>query len=104
MVLYDEIGEAKIREVIQLFYDLAFEDFIIGHFFKNHKKERLVQQQSEFAIRMLGGPSLYSGRPLLEAHEELNLRPRRTSSRSALGPIALLGGIYERSRRNLTRF
>ena len=72
--LFDQIGPAKISEVIRIFYDRAFEDPMIQHFFLQSDKARLVQEQTDFVTALLGGPRSYNGKPLLKAHEPLKIR------------------------------
>ncbi|MGE0172776.1 MAG: truncated hemoglobin [Oligoflexales bacterium] len=82
--LYDQIGPDFIVKAITSFYDKAFEDPIIGHFFMGKDKAALVQKQIDFASSMLGGPKNYRGRPLAAVHAELPIRPPHFGRRQVL--------------------
>ncbi len=75
MTLFEEIGEEKIAIVIEKFYDKAFSDGIIGHFFFNKSKSELIRKQTDFASAMLGSKKhTYTGRPIKTIHHALPLR------------------------------
>lgn len=57
--MYEKIGEANLRKLVNEFYDLVFASEIIGPLFKNDKEE-IKQKQFEFLTQFLGGPQLYS--------------------------------------------
>lgn len=61
-------GEAKLRPLLEDFYDRVFDDVMIGFFFKGKDKAHLVQMELEFALRFLGAPVNYSGRTISVAH------------------------------------
>ena len=61
-------GEQALRAVVRTFYDHVFGDAMIGFFFRNADKERLIEKEYELAARMLGGPVKYTGKPMREAH------------------------------------
>lgn len=70
--LYEKIGKQKIEEAITKFYDQAFKDPIIGHFFFKKDQIDLTQKQIQFASLMLGSKEhSYKGKPLKEAHSAL---------------------------------
>jgi hemoglobin len=67
--MFDEIGgEARLRAIIDRFIDRAFDDVMIGFFFRNASRERVKAKEYEFAARLLGAPVEYTGRPLAQAH------------------------------------
>lgn len=67
--LFDELGgEARLRVIIDRFIDRAFDDVMIGFFFRNASRERVKDKEYEFAARLLGAPIEYTGRPLTQAH------------------------------------
>ncbi|MBP6219089.1 MAG: group 1 truncated hemoglobin [Oligoflexales bacterium] len=73
--LFDKFGEILISKIIARFYDLAFDDPIIGHFFFGLSKEQLIQKQIIFASVMLGSPShQYLGDSLHKIHAPLKIR------------------------------
>ena len=72
--LYERIGPEVIRRSLTLFYERAFADGIIGHFFFGKDRLHITEMQIEFATAMLGGPRHYRGRPLAAAHAQLDIR------------------------------
>lgn len=67
--LFDQVGEANIRLLVDRFYDLVFNHEQIAHLFKTDK-ELIKEKQRLFLTQFLGGPSLYSdqyGHPKLRA-------------------------------------
>lgn len=67
--LFDRLGEATIRLLVERFYDLVFEHRQIAHLFKTDK-EVIREKQRLFLTQFLGGPPLYSeqyGHPKLRA-------------------------------------
>lgn len=67
--LFDRLGEATIRLLVERFYDLVFEHGQIAHLFKTDK-EVIREKQRSFLTQFLGGPPLYSeqyGHPKLRA-------------------------------------
>jgi hemoglobin len=70
-VPYDAIGEDGVRRVLQTLYDHLFEDKVVGFLFQDKDKKRLVEQQVAFTCGFLGGPQVYAGKPLPEAHANL---------------------------------
>ncbi len=89
--LYDQIGVQKIREVIQAFYDRAFEDSIIGYFFENVDKASIVEKQTKFSVALLGGPKEFSGQSLHQAHAHLKIRPAHFGRRQVIMAEVLEG-------------
>ena len=55
------------------FYDRLFSDIMVGFFFDGHDKQELIDKQSAFMGRMLGGPNSYTGLSLRAAHFPLNI-------------------------------
>jgi len=73
--LIDRIGETKLEQAIRNFYDQAFEDVLIGHFFFSKDKETLIRSQLTFAKKLAGDESSqYTGKPMRKAHSSLPLR------------------------------
>ena len=67
--LYTLAGEdAGIRSFITTFYDDMFDDVMIGFFFRDADKSRLIDKEVELVARMLGHSVRYTGRPIREAH------------------------------------
>ena len=77
MNLYDQVcqqvGQTQIEKIVRSFYERAFFDGIIGHFFFGRDHEELVAKQTAFTIALLGGPSAYTGKPLVAVHNSLRI-------------------------------
>lgn len=85
MNLYEKIGKEKITKVISDFYDLAFEDVLIGHFFFGIDKEEIKAKQTQFASNLLGCNEIkYQGKPLKLAHLPFSIRPPHFRRRQIL--------------------
>ena len=79
--LYSLAGEdAGIREFVTTFYNEMVDDVMIGFFFRNADKGRLIDKEVELISRMLGHSVRYTGRPLRKAH----------------APHPIMGGHFER--------
>lgn len=65
---YEEIGEERLRAVIDEFVDRMFDDLMIGFFFRKASKARIKEMELQHAAEHLGAPTSYGGRPLREAH------------------------------------
>jgi len=61
-------GEATLRAVLEDFYERVFADVMIGFFFRDADRGRLVQKELELALGLLGADCAYTGQPLPEAH------------------------------------
>jgi hemoglobin len=67
--LFEDLGgEPVLRQIIDRFVDRAFDDVMIGFFFRNAQRERVKQKEYEFAARHLGADVPYTGRPIDDAH------------------------------------
>ncbi|MEY4630909.1 MAG: hypothetical protein RIQ81_1029 [Pseudomonadota bacterium] len=82
--VYKEAGKDGIEKMVRSFYERAFFDGIIGHFFIGRDHEDLVQKQTAFTTALLGGPSNYRGKPLATAHQDLRIRPPHFGRRQVL--------------------
>ena len=88
-MIYNQLGESRIRQVVALMYKNAFCDGIIGHFFFGLDQDALIQQQTRFLVGLFGGPKNYSGREMAAAHrafiiKEVHFRRRRQILKEAL--------------------
>jgi len=61
-------GEAKVREIVDLFIDRVFADRMIGFFFRNANRERIKEMEYQHAAQFLGADVEYTGQPLDQAH------------------------------------
>ncbi len=75
MNIYEEIGQERLKAIVTDFYNKAFIDPMLSHFFINLDHQHLVQMQVAFASSMLGGPQNYKGKPLGPAHQSIAIRP-----------------------------
>ena len=84
---FDEIGgEPVLRAIVDDFVDRCFDDTMIGFLFQRADRDRIKRFEYQQAAEHLGGPVVYEGRPLDEAH-----RPHR-----------IFGGQFARRRQILT--
>ncbi len=61
-------GEPALRAIIEQFVDRVFDDIMIGFHFRRASRERVKEMEYQHAAEHLGGPVVYGGRPLREAH------------------------------------
>ena len=67
--LYDRLGgEPTVTALIDTFYKRIAADAELAPFFEHSSMESLHKMQREFIAAALGGPIVYAGRPLREAH------------------------------------
>ena len=57
--LYERLGSDNLKQLVNRFYDLVFEDENIKDLFKSDKDE-IKSKQFLFLTQFLGGPPLYS--------------------------------------------
>jgi hemoglobin len=65
--LYQQIGAAKLREIVQTFYPLLKADPLLTDLFPENLSETMNKQEA-FLTGFLGGPALYHqtyGHPML---------------------------------------
>lgn len=67
--LYDMVGDEKLRQLLDEFYDRVFTNPQISHLFRTDK-DLIKEKQRLFLTQFFGGPDLYSeryGHPKLRA-------------------------------------
>ena len=102
--IYDQIGADLIQKAIRLFYDRAFEDPMIQHFFMRSDKEHLIREQSLFATALLGGPRQYKGLSLEKAHEKRSIRlPHFKRRQILMGEVLTELGLADELKREWLR-
>lgn len=69
--LYKNLGEEKIRAIIQDFYAAMENDILIGFFFEGKDLQKISAKQTEFLLRAMGGRSSYTGKAPADAHDQL---------------------------------
>ena len=81
--LYQRIGAAKLREVVQAFYPLVKSEPLIADLFPDNLSETMNKQEA-FLTGFLGGPPLYHqtyGNPMLRyRHREFAITPTRAKA------------------------
>ncbi len=81
--LYDQIGAAKLREIVQIFYPLVKAEPLIAELFPDNLSETMNKQEA-FLTGFLGGPPLYHqtyGNPMLRyRHAKFAITPTRAKA------------------------
>ena len=102
--IFHQIGAELIQKAIRLFYDRAFEDPMIQHFFMHSDKEHLIREQTLFATALLGGPRQYKGLPLEKAHEKRSIRlPHFRRRQILMGEVLTELGLEDELRKEWLR-
>lgn len=74
--LYGRLGgHDAIRAVVDEFYDRLLADPQLGHFFEDADLEYLRRTQTDFLCEAAGGPEIYEGPGVREAHLDVDLEP-----------------------------
>lgn len=72
--LYDEMGGPDgVRTAVTVFYNRVVADREIGPYFDGVDLDRLKAHQRAFLAAAFGGPQVFSGRSLAEAHAGLEI-------------------------------
>lgn len=72
--LYETLGgESGLRAVVEVFYSRVTADADLAPFFAGIDLDRLRAHQRSFLTSALGGPELFTGRPLEHAHAGLGI-------------------------------
>lgn len=66
----DDARFDRLRAIVRAFYARVVGDPMIGFFFTGKDVGRLVEHETRFTARLLGGPASYAGRPMRAAHAE----------------------------------
>lgn len=75
--IYERIGgEEGIGNMVDGFYKKVLADAELAPYFENVPMDRQIRMQREFFAAATGGPIVYSGRPLSEAHHGLGISRR----------------------------
>ena len=61
-------GAGTVKSVLADFYDRVFADVMIGFFFRDSDKQRLIDKETELIVGALGGDAEYTGEPLRDVH------------------------------------
>ena len=82
--VYQLLGKEKITQIITEFYQLAFQDPIIGHFFFRKDHAQLLRGQLAFTLALLGSKDCYRGPDVATIHSKLTIRPPHFNRRQQL--------------------
>ncbi len=70
--LYERIGGASaVDAAVDLFYQKVLADYRINRFFDGINMEKQVAKQKAFFTLAFGGPNIYTGKDLRNAHARL---------------------------------
>jgi hemoglobin len=72
--IYDQLGGPDgVRTAVTVFYNRVTVDPVLGKWFKDVDLDRLKAHQRAFLTAAFGGPQVFSGRGLREAHAHLEI-------------------------------
>ena len=72
--IYSQVGgEAAVRAVVSGFYDRVLADQALAPYFRLKHRKGLEEAQVQFFTQALGGPQIYKGRSMAEAHRDLHI-------------------------------
>ena len=57
---YESLGEERLTDLLDRFYDKVFKSELISHLFQNTPKDIIKQKQKLFLTQFLGGPPAYT--------------------------------------------
>lgn len=69
--LYKNLGEEKIRAIVDDFYAAMENDVLVGFFFDGKDLKKIAAKQTEFLLRAMGGRTSYTGKAPADAHDDL---------------------------------
>lgn len=76
MSVYDELGgTATVKAAVSVFYHRVTADESLAPYFEGVDLDRLKAHQRAFLAAALGGPDLFAGRDLSNAHEGMTITP-----------------------------
>ena len=72
--LYSQVGgEEAVRAVVTEFYNRVLEDQALAPYFRHKQRNGLEESQVQFFTQVLGGPKIYQGRSMADAHKNLHI-------------------------------
>jgi len=75
--LYERLGgEAAIRATVTEFYQRVLADPLLAPFFKAKQMKNLEESQVAFFTSALGGPQIYTGKTMRDAHQHLKIQDK----------------------------
>lgn len=82
--LHAEIGAERLKAIVAAFYTKCMQDPMLAHFFMHVDHDELVAKQLDFLSNLLGGPKVYRGKSLPDAHAAFSIRPPHFARRQIL--------------------
>ena len=75
--LYSQVGgETAVRAVVTEFYNRVLEDPALAPYFRHKQRKGLEESQVRFFTQALGGPTIYQGPSMADAHRNLHITAR----------------------------
>ena len=75
--LYSQVGgETAVRAVVTEFYNRVLEDPALAPYFRHKQRKGLEESQVRFFSQALGGPTIYQGPSMADAHKNLHITAR----------------------------
>ena len=71
--LYSRYGSRLTSGTSEVLYDFLLDDEAIAPFFENVDKDRLREHMADFIGSLTGGPDIYEGRTMREAHDSFTI-------------------------------
>lgn len=62
ITLYELLGEQRIKELVDAFYDRVYKDSTLAPIFENTLVDEVKEKQFRFLCQFLGGPQHYSSK------------------------------------------
>jgi hemoglobin len=73
--LYEKLGgEGAVGAVVDKFYEYMLTDPKVNQFFLTTDMEKQRLRQKQFITLVTGGPNVYEGKDMKEAHAKLNIK------------------------------
>lgn len=73
--LYSRYGSRLTSGTSEILYDLIQEDEALAPFFEHVDMDRLREHMADFIGSLTGGPEIYHGRSMQEAHQSYDITP-----------------------------
>ena len=75
--LYSQVGgETAVRAVVTEFYNRVLGDPALAPYFRHKQRKGLEESQVRFFTQALGGPTIYQGPSMADAHKNLHITAR----------------------------
>lgn len=64
-------GEARLRQILEAFYQELTKDVLVGFFFDGKDVTQIAHKQEQFLLRAMGARTSYVGLPPARAHDKI---------------------------------